>query len=106
MGVLEQFDVRRGVRPCRRFGRLGAVVSGDTRMPVSLPAAADRLLDAREVAERLNVPESWVRSSTRSGAIPHVQLGRYQRYRWADVEAWLESCSQPGRVVRLRQDVA
>src|SRR4051794_1167427 len=41
----------------------------------------DRLLDAHEVAERLNVPVSWVRESTRSGAMPHVELGRYKRYR-------------------------
>ena len=38
-----------------------------------------RLLDAVEVAELLHVPISWVRESTRSGAIPHVQLGRQAR---------------------------
>ena len=40
----------------------------------------DRLLDAREVAEWLGVPVSWVRESTRSGTIPHVRLGRYVRF--------------------------
>ena len=40
----------------------------------------DRLLDAREVAEWLGVPVSWVRESTRSGAMPTVELGRYRRY--------------------------
>ena len=63
---------------------------------------ADRLLDAREVADLLNVPVSWVRESTRSGAMPHVQLGRYRRYREADVARWLEECSRPGRAVALR----
>jgi excisionase family DNA binding protein len=67
---------------------------------------SEQLLRPEEVAERLAVPVSWVRSNTRSGAIPHVQLGRYPRYRWADVEAWLESCSKPGRVVKLRREVA
>ena len=62
----------------------------------------DRLLTAAELAERLNVPESWVRESTRSGAIPHIQLGRYRRYRAADVMAWLDACSTPGRAIRLR----
>jgi excisionase family DNA binding protein len=66
----------------------------------------DALLTAKEVAERLAVKESWVRSATRSGAIPHVKLGRYQRYRWADVETWLETCSKPGRIVSLRREVA
>ena len=49
-----------------------------------------------------NVPVSWVRESTRSGAIPVVELGRYRRYRQADVLAWLESCSRPGRPVALQ----
>jgi excisionase family DNA binding protein len=62
----------------------------------------DRLLDAAEVAELLHVPISWVRESTRSGAIPHVQLGRYKRYREADVAGWLEECSRPGRPIALR----
>ena len=63
----------------------------------------ERLLTAREVAELLNVPVSWVRESTRSGAMPVVELGRYRRYLRADVEAWLETCKQPGRAVVLRK---
>lgn len=47
----------------------------------------DRLLDAREVAERLGVPVSWVRESARSGAIPCVRLGRYVRFDSRDVDA-------------------
>jgi len=62
----------------------------------------DRLLDAKAIAERLGVPESWVRESARSGAIPHVKLGRYVRFDQADVEAWLDSCKTPGRAIRLR----
>ena len=53
-------------------------------------AVTDRLLDAAEVAERLNVPV-WVRESTRSGAMPCIELGRYRRYDWPAVEAWLET---------------
>ena len=63
---------------------------------------SDRLLDAHEVAERLNVPVSWVRESTRSGAIPCVELGRYRRYEWPAVETWLEECKQTGRTISLR----
>lgn len=66
----------------------------------------ERLLDAAEVAELLHVPVSWVRESTRSGAMPHVALGRYKRYRLADVDAWLASCSRPGRAVALRRPAA
>jgi excisionase family DNA binding protein len=64
---------------------------------------SERLLNAIEVAELLNVPVSWVRESTRSGAMPHVELGRYRRYRLEDVERWLEDCSRPGRPVRTRR---
>jgi excisionase family DNA binding protein len=65
-------------------------------------AVSDRLLDAHEVAELLAVPVSWVRESTRSGAMPHVELGRYKRYRADAVAKWLEECSKPGRSITLR----
>jgi excisionase family DNA binding protein len=51
---------------------------------------SDRLLDAAEVAERLSVPVSWVRAETRAGRMPHLELGRYRRYEWPAVVAWLE----------------
>jgi Helix-turn-helix domain len=51
----------------------------------------ERLLTASEVADRLSVPESWVREQTRADAIPHLTLGRYKRYDWSAVAAWLES---------------
>jgi len=63
----------------------------------------DRLLTAAEVAELLNVPVTWGRESTRSGAMPYIPLGRYRRYRESDVQAWLEECSRPGRPVALRR---
>jgi excisionase family DNA binding protein len=50
---------------------------------------ADRLLTIEEIAERLSVPPSWVAQSARDGRIPHVRLGRYVRFNWPDVEAWL-----------------
>jgi excisionase family DNA binding protein len=51
---------------------------------------SERLLSASEVAERLNVPESWVRAETRAERLPHVKLGRYKRYEWEAVVVWLE----------------
>lgn len=62
----------------------------------------ERLVDAQAVAERLGVPASWVRESTRSGAMPHVRLGRYVRYDLDDVALWLEECKQPGRPIAFR----
>jgi excisionase family DNA binding protein len=57
---------------------------------------SERLLEAGEVAELLGVPVRWVREHTRSGAIPHVKLGRYVRYDRGDVLAWVESLKQGG----------
>jgi excisionase family DNA binding protein len=50
---------------------------------------SERLLTAAEVAELLSVPVSWVREHTRSGRIPHVQLGHYVRYRRDTVVSWV-----------------
>lgn len=51
---------------------------------------SDRLLIAKEVAELLAVPESWVREATREGRLPHLALGRYRRYERTAIQAWLE----------------
>jgi len=56
----------------------------------------ERLLDATEVAELLCVPLGWVREHTRTGAIPHVALGRYRRYERGEVLAWVESLKTGG----------
>lgn len=56
-----------------------------------------RLVDARAIAGLLDVPVSWVRDHTRSGEIPHVPLGRYVRYREADVLAWVGTLAKPGK---------
>lgn len=52
---------------------------------------SERLLTACEVAELLNVPESWVREATRNNQLPHLRLGRYRRYQPAIIHAWLNS---------------
>jgi excisionase family DNA binding protein len=52
---------------------------------------SDRLLTADELADRLNVPTTWVREQTRAGGIPHVRLGRYRRYDGPAIVAWLET---------------
>jgi excisionase family DNA binding protein len=50
----------------------------------------DRFLTAVEVGERLGLPESWIREETRQGRFPHVKFGRYRRYVWDDVIAYVE----------------
>jgi len=58
----------------------------------------ERLLTAKEVADLLAVPESWVREATRAGRLPYLALGRYRRYSREAIEAWLrEQRGGPGR---------
>ena len=40
---------------------------------------------AQEIAERLNVPLTWVYERTRNGKIPHRKMGKYLRYDLAEV---------------------
>ncbi len=50
------------------------------------------ILTPAEVAARLRVPESWVYEKTRARCrkpIPTMRLGRYVRFDWAAVLAWL-----------------
>src|SRR5713101_6448261 len=47
---------------------------------------AQKLLTAGELAERLNLPESWIRNEERLGRIPSVRAGRYVRFGLNDVE--------------------
>jgi len=58
---------------------------------VSFPIP-ERLLNAREVAERLGVSERWVRDHTtrRFPKLRGVKLGTLMRYRSTDVEEFME----------------
>jgi excisionase family DNA binding protein len=47
------------------------------------------LLTVQEVAERLGVSKDWVWAQARAGLIPHVQLGRYRRFREEALDEWL-----------------
>jgi excisionase family DNA binding protein len=68
------------------------------RSTTTVAAAAHRdlaqpLLTIEEIAELLHVPVSWVYERTRrrsSDRIPGFRLGKYWRFREADVLAWIE----------------
>jgi excisionase family DNA binding protein len=51
------------------------------------------LLDARQAAEILNVPSSWIAAEARAGRIPHVRLGRYVRFSRDELMTWCEGRS-------------
>ena len=49
------------------------------------------LITVKELAEKLQVPESWIYQRTRLGqkAIPHVRVGKYVRFNAEEVVAFL-----------------
>jgi hypothetical protein len=65
----------------------------DEPVPTSTAAA---LLTPEQLAGKLCVPPTWVREKTRERArvrdkdpLPVVRLGKYVRFSWPAVEAWL-----------------
>lgn len=56
----------------------------------------EKLLAAKAIAERLGVPESWVRTEERAGRIPSVRLGKYVRFKLSDVERALAERQRQG----------
>ncbi len=55
------------------------------------PSPEPDLLTATALAHRLNLNESWIRGEQRRNRIPHIKVGRYVRFRAADVIAAIEA---------------
>lgn len=80
----------------------GLVAQGPQIMDAPAPDirgdASESLLTSAQLAEKLNVRESWVRDQTRTRAriraktrpLPCVRVGKYVRFRWSDVCEWLD----------------
>jgi excisionase family DNA binding protein len=49
------------------------------------------LLGPKEVATRLGVPLSWVYAASEAGRLPSFRVGKYRRFRWSEIAAWLEA---------------
>ena len=70
--------------PTLRFSRRGVEIKERAGEIIEI-------IDSKELARRLAVPESWIRSRTQqrtaaSSRIPHLALGRYRRFLWGSVE--------------------
>ena len=90
-------DMRACTQPEMAHRSAGLDLADDRRTPQHhlgpQSLGYDRLLDARQVAAKLGVSERWVRDHTtrRSPKIRAVKLGTLIRYRWADVEVFMDS---------------
>lgn len=84
---------------------------GDTRAQmesvVELDRDSDRLLNARQVANRLGVSERFIRDHTtrRLPKIPALKLGKLIRYRRADVDLFMSELMTLSPSRRSRIDV-
>jgi excisionase family DNA binding protein len=77
------------VIPAAILGLSARLLSPPAPTQAQATARAAPLLTAAEMAERLHIHESAVRTLEREGKIPGVRIGRYVRFRAEDVEAAL-----------------
>jgi len=80
--------------------------SSDNASPTTaLNDPSIEIIDSKELATRLRVPESWVRDRVRvrsDDPLPHVKIGRYVRFEWGSpdlVQWWARHrVSKQGRI--------
>ena len=63
---------------------------------------ASEILTPEQLAERLQVALSWVYAKSRArgkrgNPLPVLRCGRYLRFSWPDVYAWMRAGSSPDR---------
>ena len=64
----------------------------------------DELLTAEQLEERTSVPASWWEQAARERRVPHARIGRYVRFRFADVaEHFSHNADTTGAVRQWRQ---
>jgi excisionase family DNA binding protein len=69
------------------FEQIRQIVRDEIRTMTDNNSTSERLLNPEELAECLSVPVSWVYEQSRQGNIPTHRIGRYIRFRLAEVIA-------------------
>ena len=63
---------------------------------IPTPIDPSQILTLKELAERLKVSERWVYEKSRRrclNPLPAIRIGRYLRFDWLEVSAWLRQQS-------------
>ena len=56
------------------------------------PGRSAEYSDSRQTAERIGLSESFLnKARVTGGGPPYLKVGKAVRYRWSDVEAWLQA---------------
>jgi len=66
----------------------------------AVPRTPEPILTGKQVAERLQVSPSMIYELTRKRSrrpLPVLRVGKYLRFRWSEVEAWLDEGRQSRR---------
>ena len=50
----------------------------------------DKFLTVKDLVQALNVKESTLRDWIFKGQIPVIRIGRLIRFRWSEIEKWLQ----------------
>ncbi len=72
-----------------------------TTKPETTPMIlAEDILTPRELSKRLKLPVSWIYEKSRKGGnhgkpLPTLRCGRYLRFSWPDIVAWLRQNQTP-----------
>jgi predicted DNA-binding transcriptional regulator AlpA len=67
----------------------------DMTVTEQVPLRIEPLITARDVAERLGMTPDWVLDKWEAGLLPGFRLGSRKgapvRFRWSEIDAWLET---------------
>jgi excisionase family DNA binding protein len=66
----------------------------------SVAPSGPRLLTSDQLAERLNIPATWLEEAARRDEVPAVRIGKYVRFNLDDVLATLDPRIASARVSR------
>ena len=58
------------------------------------PHSIEKFLTASQLAEILGVHENYVYEHAASGEMPSIKFGGNRRFRWSEIEAWLDNQRQ------------
>jgi excisionase family DNA binding protein len=64
------------------------------------------LIGICEMAEKLDVPVSWIYSRTRTNEIPHLKIGKYVKFDPEKVMLWIQEQSETNLEGRCEQSDA
>ena len=52
------------------------------------------LIGIKEMAEKFDIPVSWLYSRTRTNEIPHYKIGKYVRFNEEEVWQWIKKLNE------------